>query len=156
MKSPQALVLLLLIPYCSGCYGQEVALPAMPPAASEPKVNPKMELGSVDWSLLSAAAGLRFLDYKSTVKCMSDPARFHEDQLPAALVRNRPALGAYEAGTVVANYYVYRLLIEHRHRTLARLAQSINIGAVAWAVGHNYYEIEESWPRDSPARPGRQ
>ncbi|MFP5230654.1 MAG: hypothetical protein ACLGXA_23810 [Acidobacteriota bacterium] len=105
-----------------------------------------------DWTLLGSAAALRFLDYKSTVKCMSDPANFREVELPNALVHNRPALGAFEAGTVVLNYYAYRLFTGHHHRTLARLGQTINLGALAWTVGRNYYELNEFWPRENTLR----
>lgn len=106
-----------------------------------------------DWTLLGAGAALRALDYKSTVKCMSDPANFRETQLPNALVHNRPGLGAFEASTVVANYYAYRWFIVHRHRKLARLGQTINLAAVGWTVGRNYYELNEFWPRENLALP---
>lgn len=100
-----------------------------------------------DWGLLAAAAALRFGDYKSTVKCMSDPANFRETELPNALVHNRPAFGAFEASTVAANYYAYRFFVRRDHRSLARVGQYVNIGAMAWTVGRNYYELNEFWPR---------
>jgi hypothetical protein len=109
-------------------------------------------LSRADWTLLGAGAALRFLDYKSTVKAMSDPANFHEDELPNALVHCRPGLAAFEAGTVVGNYYAYRFFVEHRHRKLARWGQVINLAAVGWTVGRNYYELNEYWPRNGSLR----
>jgi hypothetical protein len=100
-----------------------------------------------DWTLLGAGAALRFLDYKTTVKLVSDPANFREVELPQGLVHNSAGLGAFEASMVVANYYAYRLLVEHRHRKLARVGQYIDIGVMSWAVGHNYYELNKHWPR---------
>jgi len=107
----------------------------------------KPGLAFQDWTLLGAAATLRFFDYKSTVQCVSDPIHCKEIQLPRALAHNKPALGAFEAGTVAANYYACRLLIRHDHRTMARVGQSIYTGAMAFTIGHNYYEINELWPR---------
>jgi hypothetical protein len=99
-----------------------------------------------DWTLLGTTAALRFLDYKSTVRCVSDPLGCKEIQLPQALVHDKPALGAFEASTVVANYYAYRLFVRHDHRNLARVGQSIYLSAMAFTVGHNYYEIGKLWP----------
>lgn len=120
---------------------------AVMPVSTRPYFNEQKGFAAQDWSLLGAAAALRFLDYKSTVKCMSDPSNFQEVELPQALVHNRPALGAFEASTVVANYYAYRMFVTRRHRNMARMGQYVNIGAMAWTVGRNYYELNEFWPR---------
>jgi hypothetical protein len=125
---------------------------AILPVARRP-VERSEGLARLDWTLLGAAATLRFLDYKSTVKAMSDPVHFREDQLPSALVHCRPGLAAFEAGTVVANYYAYRFLVERRHRKLARWGQVINLAAVGFTVGRNYYELHEYWPRQNTLRP---
>jgi hypothetical protein len=117
----------------------------MPVRAPRTEMKPGFALE--DWGLLGAGAALRFLDYKSTVKCESDPANFREVELPQALVHNRPGLGAFEASMVVANYYAYRFLVKRDHRKMARLGQWVNIGAMAWTVGRNYYELNEFWPR---------
>jgi hypothetical protein len=119
----------------------------MPVRAPRTEVRPRFALE--DWGLLGAGAALRFLDYKSTVKCMSDPANFREVELPQALVHNKPGLGAFETSTVVANYYAYRFFVRHDHRTMARLGQWVNIGAMGWTVGRNYYELNEFWPRSN-------
>ncbi len=120
---------------------------AIMPVLARPAASAEGKFAMTDWGLLGAAAALRFGDYKSTVKAMSDPANFREVELPQALVHNQPALGAFETSTVVANYYAYRFLVRHEHRRLARLGQYVNIGAIAWTVGRNYYELNEFWPR---------
>jgi len=126
------------------------ALPgAVMPVPSRTALPERQSFAVEDWGLLGGAAVLRFLDYKSTVKCMSDPANFHEVELPNALVHNDPAFGAFEAGMVGVNYYAYRLFVRHHHRTMARLGQEINLAAMGWTVGRNYYEINEFWPRAS-------
>ncbi len=129
---------------------------AIMPVARRPIAERADGLAPTDWALLSAGAGLRFLDYKSTVKAMSDPADFREVELPNALVRCRPGLGAFEASTVVANYYAYRFFVDHRHRKLARWGQAINLVALGWTVGRNYYELHEYWPRANTLLSGRQ
>jgi hypothetical protein len=125
---------------------------AIMPVARRPVAEGREGLTPTDWALLGAGATLRFLDYKSTVKAMSDPANFREVELPNALVHCRPGLGAFEASTVVGNYYAYRFFVEHRHRKLARWGQAINLAAVGWTVGRNYYELNEYWPRQNTLR----
>lgn len=114
----------------------------IPQLRQESQARPGLRLD--DWILIGAAAPLRFFDYKSTERALSEPSRFHEAELPAALVRNQAGFAAFEAGTVVANYYVYRLLVRHRHRTLARWGQVINLGALSWSVEHNYQLLGEA------------
>lgn len=58
--------------------------------------------------------------------------------LPRSLVGNRGGFAAFEAGTIVANYYLYRVLVRHHHRAIARIGQSINLGALGWTVENNY------------------
>jgi hypothetical protein len=111
--------------------------------------NPRTRYAAEDWGELGAIAALRFGDYKSTVKALSDPANFHEAELPNALVHDHPGFAAFEAGTVVVNYYAYRFLVRRDHRTLARLGQYVNIGCVAWTVGNNYYGLHKFWPQSN-------
>jgi hypothetical protein len=99
-----------------------------------------------DWALLGAAAGLRYLDYQTTVKALSDPADFHEVELPKALVDNHAAFAAFEVSTVVVNYWVYRALVRHGHRRLARAGQAINLGAIGGTVAFNEYNLAEYYP----------
>jgi hypothetical protein len=124
---------------------------AIMPVTRKP-IEQRKSLAPTDWALLSAGASLRFLDYKSTVKAMSDPANFREVELPNGLVHCSPGLGAFEASTVVANYYAYQFLIDHRHRKLARWGQAVNLAAVGLTVGRNYYELNKYWPRNDSLR----
>ncbi|HVT96881.1 MAG TPA: hypothetical protein VHE33_05190 [Acidobacteriaceae bacterium] len=126
---------------------------AVLPVMRKPAADRRAGLTQTDWTLLGAAGALRLLDYTSTVKAMSDPIHFREDQLPNALVHCRPGLGAFEASMVGVNYYAYRVLVEHRHRKLARWGQVINLAATGWTVGRNYYELHEYWPRQNTLRP---
>lgn len=160
----RSLPLFVLLPLMS-CYAQRVALVDAPlpvestnasepsqafrPVPGKPIVDAATKFTLYDWSLLGAAGGLRFLDYKSTEKCLSNPAHCQEVQLPQALVHNKPGFGAFEASTVVANYYAYRFFVRHDHRTLARLGQFVYLGSMAWTVGQNYYGMDEVWPRSS-------
>ena len=99
-----------------------------------------------DWTLLGAAAALRYLDYQTTVKALSDPADFHEVELPQGLVDNHTGLAAFEAGTVVANFWIYRVLVRHGHRRLARAGQFINLGALGGTVAFNEYNLAKYYP----------
>jgi hypothetical protein len=147
------------------CVGQQTALVSAPDTATDTRTDgagPESaailpgpvrhaglkpeKLSAYDWSLLGAAAGLRFLDYKTTVKFTEDPANFREVELPETLVHNRPALGAFEASTVVANYFVYRTLADHGHRRMARFGQYLYVGAMAGTVGWNYDQLNKYWP----------
>jgi hypothetical protein len=137
---------LLLVVSASTCLSQESGLVNAPEAAMDatnvakpgvaaivPVRQPIMKgekLNAFDWSLLGAVAGLRFLDYRTTVQFTRDPAHFREVELPAKLVDNRPALAAFEASTVVADYFVYRALVVHHHQRVARFG-SISI-LVRW------------------------
>jgi hypothetical protein len=130
----------------------ESAWPAVTPVFARSIVKPETKVTLYNWSLLGAAGGLRFLDYKSTEKCLTDPAICREVLLPQALVQNKPGFGAFEAGTVVANYYAYRFFLRHDHRTLAGLGQYIYLGSMAWTVGQNYYGMNQYWPRPGTLR----
>jgi len=120
---------------------------AIMPVPVRPAIDPRIRFAAQDWVLLGSVAALRFGDYKSTVKAVSDPANFREVELPQALVHNKPGFAAFETSTVVANYYAYRFFVRRDHRTLARLGQYVNIGCVAWTVGNNYYGLQKYWPR---------
>lgn len=122
--------------------GSAAVLP-VPPHAARPAAS---ELSLFDWSLLGAAAGLRYLDYQTTVKALSDPTDFHEVELPQALVDNHPALAAFETSTVVANLWIYRDLVRHGHRRLARAGQFINLGALGGTVAFNEYNLAKYYP----------
>jgi hypothetical protein len=103
----------------------------------------------MDWTLLGAAAGLRYLDYQTTVKALSDPSDFHEVELPQGLVDNYPGLAAFEAGTVVADFWIYRALVRHGHRRVASGGQIINLGALSGTVAFNEYNLARYYPHTS-------
>lgn len=169
MKSASLLavgLLLLLVPLAGAQHRvarvADWELPLAPEVSSEPaaaiQLAPAGRVGDgrgarltlEDWSLLGAAGVLRYLDYQSTEKCASDPRDFTENELPEALVHNKPGFAGFEGGTVVANYYAYRW-VARRHRRLARLGQMINLGAVGEAVGGNYAALAEHFPhRNTP------
>jgi hypothetical protein len=141
---------LLNAPAAAGTASSFVFGEGAPPVAAVFAVAPQRlerqrssALGVDDWLLLGAAAPLRYFDYRSTVEALSEPGRFHEAELPTALVHNHAGFAGFEAGTVVANYYVYRILARHHHRTVARWGQVINLGALWWSVGHNYRLLSE-------------
>lgn len=98
-------------------------------------------MGFLDWSMLGAAATLRVLDYTSTEKALTEPQYYHEAQLPEALVKNKPAFAAFEAGTVAVNYEAYRFLVRHNRRSLARASQYLYVGVMTFQVAHNYQTL---------------
>ena len=100
---------------------------------------PGMKL--LDWSMLGAAATLRILDYTSTEKALSEPQYYHEAMLPTALVKDKPAFAAFQAGTVAVNYAAYRFLVHHHRRSLARAAQYVYVGAMSFQIAHNYQTL---------------
>lgn len=100
-----------------------------------PAIAPKLQAG--DWLLIGAAAPIRYFDYRSTVECLSRRG-CEEILLPQSLVNNRAGFATFEAGTVVANYFVYQALVRRRHGVMARVGQLINLGAVGGTVMHNY------------------
>jgi hypothetical protein len=123
------------------------AAPAEPGSSSAlgvfPVQNPQFRekppgMGFLDWSMLGAAATLRVLDYTSTEKALGEPQSFHEAMLPNALVKNKPAFAAFEAGTVGLNYVAYRFLVRHDKRSLARASQYLYVGIMTFQVSHNY------------------
>jgi hypothetical protein len=101
----------------------------------------KPRLNLVDWSMLGAAATLRVLDYTSTEKALTEPQYYHEAMLPNALVKNKPAFAAFEAGTVAVNYEAYHFLARHNKRSLARAAQFVYVGAMTFQIAHNYQTL---------------
>jgi hypothetical protein len=101
------------------------------------------KIGAYGWSLLGAAAGLRLFDYRTTVAFTQDPAHFREVELPQALVRNRAALGAFEASTIAVDYFAYRALVGRHHRRMAQVGQSIYVGVMAGTVAWNYDQLNQ-------------
>lgn len=119
---------------------------ASSPAAAITEVPPAVQparMHLMDWTLLSMGATLRMLDYTSTEKGLQRPQYLHEGMLPSALVQNRPAFAAFEAGTVALNVGAYRLLVRHNMRSLARISQYMYVGVMTGQVARNYQLIGE-------------
>ena len=127
------------------------ALPALEAAAAPAYVltpisapahriaEPRLHL--LDWSGIAAAAALRVLDYTSTEAALEHPQYLREAVLPNALVHNKPAFAAFQAGTVALNYGAYRLLIRHHLRSLARISQTVYVGILSGQVARNYQNL---------------
>jgi hypothetical protein len=98
----------------------------------------------LDWTMLGAATTLRVLDYTSTEKALTEPQYYHEAMLPNALVKDKPAFAAFEAGTVAVNYEAYRFLVRHNRRSLARAAQYVYVGAMTFQIAHNYQTLGQT------------
>lgn len=110
-----------------------------------PQVEEKApRLKFMDWTMLGAASALRVLDYTSTEKALSEPQYYHEAMLPTALVENKPAFAAFQAGTVAVNFEAYRFLVRHNKRSLARAAQFVYVGAMTFQVAHNYQTLGQT------------
>lgn len=105
------------------------------------RVDKKPKLRVFDWSLIGAAGMLRVLDYTSTEQALNNPQHLREAMLPVALVENKPAFAAFEAATVGANYFAYRMLVRHHMRSLARVGQYVYVSAMAFTVARNYQAI---------------
>lgn len=111
-----------------------------------PDAEHKQRLHLYDWSMIGAAAVLRGLDFASTESAMSRPQYFHEDILPSALVHNKPAFAAFQAGTVAVNYEAYKYLVHHNLRSLARVSQYMYVGVMTFQVAHNYQTLGDYPP----------
>lgn len=84
---------------------------------------------------------LRVLDYTTTEKAMEYPQYFHEDILPGSLVHNKAGFAAFQASTVVANYYAYRFLVHHHLRSIAIIGQYAYDSAIGFQVLENYQTL---------------
>lgn len=100
----------------------------------------------VDWAAASAVYATHTADYLSTEQGVREPQRFKEANLPQALVRSHAGLAAYEFGMASLEVYAQYELSRHGHRTLARIAQSMNVSFTAGVVAHNY-ELDWHTPR---------
>jgi hypothetical protein len=105
------------------------------PSAPIPRALPIF--GAVDWALAGSVVMVRALDWTSTEECLRRPW-CREVELPTVLVKSKVGFAAFEAGvsgfSILAEYEMTR----HGHRRLARLGQSIDVGAIGYSVLHNY------------------
>jgi hypothetical protein len=95
----------------------------------------------IDLALDALVITAQVLDYTSTQDCISKPYRVcHEAQLPAALVANKPAFAALKGSEAALEIWgMHRLEMRHPGmRTMARVAQVVNVGLVLGTDGHNY------------------
>jgi hypothetical protein len=95
--------------------------------------------GVVDWSLAGSVVATHLIDFTSTETCISTLV-CHEAILPNALVHSKPAFMAYELGTASLEILAQYELSRHGHRTIARIAQAVNISLTARTVEHNYQQ----------------
>jgi hypothetical protein len=101
----------------------------------------QVRVSRIDLALDALVIASQVLDYTSTEDCISKPYRVcHEAQLPTALVANKPAFAALKGSEAALEIWgMHRL--EKRHpgmRTMARVAQVVNVGLVLGTDGHNY------------------
>jgi hypothetical protein len=93
----------------------------------------------VDWSLAGSVYASHAGDWTSTEECIRRPYyQCHEAQLPNALVHNKVGFAAYEFGTASLEVYGQYWLTKHGHRTVARIAQTVNVGVTVGVDAHNY------------------
>ena len=111
---------------------------------------PQKRVAWTEYSLYSGVFATHAADWASTQQCLRTSREqekaglvgvCHEGLLPNALAESKVGLGAYEAATAGLEVYSQYLLTKHHHRSLARIAQLINIGATSYVVEHNYQTI---------------
>ena len=108
--------------------------PMMLQSGVKPAKNPSH---IVDYSLWSAVAITRTLDWTSTEQCVRRPY-CHEAELPEALVRNKAGFAFFEAGMTVASVEGQRVLEHRGHVKLARILQLADVAVMSDTVIHNY------------------
>jgi hypothetical protein len=127
--------LVVLVMLSSRAYGEPNSLAPFPSAPIPRAAAPVF--GVVDWSLAGSVVIARALDWTSTEECLRRPW-CREAELPTVLVKNKVGFAAFEAVasgfSVLAQYEITR----HGHKRLARLGQSIDLGAIGYSVLHNY------------------
>jgi hypothetical protein len=133
--------LVALVMLSSRTYGEQKSLSPFP-SAPIPQAAPVF--GAVDWSLAGAVVIARTLDWTSTEECLRRPW-CREAELPTVLVKNKVGFAAFEAVasglSILAQYEMTR----HGHKRLARLGQSIDLGALGYSVLHNYRKDRTRW-----------
>jgi uncharacterized membrane protein YebE (DUF533 family) len=133
--------LVALVMLSSRAYGEPKSS-SLFPNAPIPQAAPLF--GAVDWSLAGSVVIARALDWTSTEECLRRPW-CREVELPTVLVKNKVGFGAFEAVasgfSILAQYEMTR----HGHKRLARLGQSIDLGAIGYSVLHNYRRDGTRW-----------
>jgi hypothetical protein len=130
-----ALAFCLLALFSLPVHAESSSLPNAPTATT---VN-KPLFGVMDYSLVATIVSERVLDFTSTEECIRRPAaQCHEVELPTALVRNKAAFAAFEAGTASLSLFEQYELTKHGHRKLAWAIQGANAAFMGFVVSHNY------------------
>jgi hypothetical protein len=103
-------------------------------ATAQPKTSwSKTEL-ALDFGVIASHA----LDWSSTEQCARRPYKqCHESELPEALVHSKIGLAAFEGAEAAVEIWGQHKL-ERKHRKLAYIAQSVNIGFLLKTDVHNY------------------
>ena len=108
----------------------EQPLPDAPTAHLQP-------ISKSDWSLFAGDATARGLDVYSTHWMLVNGDR--EMFLPNAIAKHTPAMAAYSAGVVAADWYVMRFMERHHHPKLGHLLMAADAGQDGfWAI-HNLF-----------------
>jgi hypothetical protein len=137
--------LIALVMLSSRAYAEPNSLSLLP-RAPKPVAAKSLLFVAVDWSLAGSLVVARALDWTSTEECLRRPwQQCHEAELPAALVKNKPGFAAFEAGVSALSVLAQYEMTRHGHRRLARLGQSIDVGAVGYSVLHNYRNDRTRW-----------
>ena len=93
----------------------------------------KTEL-ALDFGVVASHA----LDWSSTEQCARRPYKqCHESELPEGLVHRKIGLAAFEGAEAAVEIWGQHKL-ERKHRKLAYIAQSVNIGFLLKTDVHNY------------------
>jgi adenosylmethionine-8-amino-7-oxononanoate aminotransferase len=91
-------------------------------AAQEPHQTPTR----ADFVLLMADAGVRANDVMSTRYALNHG--WVEKRLPNAIASHTPAMAAYSAGVVAADWWMMRFLERHNHKRIAYVFMVVEIG----------------------------
>jgi hypothetical protein len=105
-----------------------VSAPAHVPAV-------RHEFNRADWLIYAGVAGYRIGDYVTTERALARGGR--ELELPAVLVQSKPAFLGYSLGIAAGEIAASVWLHKHGHAKLARMADSLSIGAGLASDLHN-------------------
>lgn len=105
-----------------------VSLPEAPMAIAASQIQVKKHnFNKLDYVLYSGVVAYRVGDYFTTERGLAHGG--HEQELPKGLVENKPAFVAYSIGMAAAQIGGSIYLHKHGHAKLARIVDSIAIGA---------------------------
>lgn len=108
------------------------------PSAPIAQAKPAPVFHRLDYAESSVLVISHLADYLSTEQGVREPLRFHEHELPQALVHSHVGLALYEAGTAGLEIFGAYELNKHGHHRIARALQAANIGFTARTVANNF------------------